>query len=138
MLNKNKIDKKMRRYVREHLDRGYSNQAVKKVLIAHGYDEHYVECLLRKHSELSFVKKYAIVVVLLILIPTLLFNPSSMNEQQEKVTGYATIISSKDEGCCTSICQQTSKNECFGKFVGAKKCNELEDCNVGCCIDKEG
>ena len=138
MLSKNNIDKKLKKYMKEHLSKGYSKHAVKKVLVNHGYDEFYVDGLLKRHSESQIVKKYAIFVFFLFLISFFSFNFISIKNQQQQITGYVTTISSSNDGCCTSICQQTSKYECYGKFIEGKKCNELEECNVGCCIDKEG
>ena len=134
MLSEKKVDKKLKGYIKEHLSKGYSKHSVKKVLANHGYDENYIGELIRKHSELQFVKAYSIFVSLLFAISILAFN--FMPSNQQKITGYATA--SGNEGCCTSICQQTSKSECYGKFAAGGKCNELNECNVGCCIDKEG
>ena len=136
MLSKNKIDEKLKKYVKEHLSKGYSKNAVKHVLVTHGYNENYVDGLLKKHSELQTVKAYSILVSLLFIISFFAVNTFNIKEKQQQITGYA--VSNLSEGCCTSICQQTSKNECYGKFVDGKNCNELEECNVACCIDKEG
>ena len=138
MLNKNKIDKMLKDYIKEHLSKGYSKNAVRKVLVDHGYNEHYIDCLIKQYSELQFIKKYAVVALLLFLISFFSLNVLQPKNQHEKITGYAAAISSGNEGCCTSICKQTAKNECYGKFAEGKKCSELDDCNVGCCIDKEG
>ena len=74
MLSKNNIDKKLKKYMKEHLSKGYSKHAVKKVLVNHGYDEFYVDGLLKRHSESQIVKKYAIFVFFLFLIlPTVQF-----------------------------------------------------------------
>ena len=135
MLSKNKIEKKLKGYVKGHLGKGYSKHAVKEVLVKHGYDESYIDKLLKRHSKLQFAKKSAIIALLLFTMSIFLFNLLPINKPQE-ITGAA--ISNIDEGCCTAICQQTSKNECYDKFVGNKKCSELEECNVGCCIDREG
>ncbi|MBI4143470.1 hypothetical protein HY487_01145 [Candidatus Woesearchaeota archaeon] len=135
MLSKKKIDKKLRSYIKEHLGKGYSKHAIKKMLVDHGYDENYVDGLIRKHAELDFVKKYAVIVSLLFIFSIFSFNITKINQSPE-ITGLA--ISAPSEGCCTSICQQTSRDECYGKFVAGGKCNQLEECNVGCCIDKEG
>ena len=133
MLGKNNIDKKLKTYVKEHLGKGYSNKAVKHVLVSHGYDDSYVDGLLKKHSELKFVKIYsAFALVLLVIFSFIIVKTST----QQKITGLA--VSSSNEGCCTSICQQTSKEECYSGFASGKKCSELEDCKVGCCIDREG
>lgn len=137
MLSKNKIDEKIDEYIKHHLSKGYSRQAVKKILLDYGYDEHYVDSLLRKQVEVQFVKKYAVITSLLFLISFSVFNLIPTKSIQQ-ISGFATVLSSSDEGCCLSVCKQTSKNECYGKFIGNKKCDELEDCNVGCCIDKEG
>ena len=138
MLSENKIDKKVKEYINEHLSKGYSKQAVKEVLINHGYDALYVNNSLRRHSELQFLKKSAIIASLLLIISIFAFNIIPLKNQPQKITAYAAAQSNKGEGCCTSICQQASKNECYGKFAQGKNCIELEDCNVGCCIDKEG
>lgn len=137
MLNKNKIDRKLKEYVREHLRKGYSKHAVKHVLVSNGYNERYVNELLSKHSEIQFVKRYAILISLLFVISIFSFGISPSKESQQKITGYAAVTGSS-EGCCTSLCRQTSKDECYGRFAENKDCNELEDCNVGCCIDGEG
>ena len=138
MLSKNKIDKKLEEYVKRNRHSGYSRKAVKKVLVDHGYDEQYVESLLKKHTEKQFVKRYAIAASILFLISIFAFNPFPIGKQKQELTGYATVISASDEGCCMSVCQQTGKDECYGDFAVNKKCDELEECTVGCCIDKEG
>ena len=138
MLSKKRIDKKLKKYIKEHLSKGYSKGAIRKVLINHGYDENYIDRLLKRHSELQFVKIYTIFVSLLFIISIFSLNLILPKNQQQRITGFAIKISSGDEGCCTAICQQTIKNECYGKFAQNKKCNELQECNVGCCIDKEG
>ncbi len=138
MLSKSKIDKKLKKYIKEHLSKGYTKQAVKHVLVNHGYNEPYVDGLLKKHSEIQFVKKYAMIVSLLVIFSAFSLNFVLTTNPQQKISGYATVLSTSDEGCCISICQQTSRNECYGNFAETKKCSALEDCNVGCCIDKEG
>lgn len=138
MLSKNKVEKRLKKYVKEHLGKGYTKHAVKKVLAAHGYDEFYIDRLLNEHSEQRFVRLYTIFVPLLLIISVFSFNLISMNGQPQQITGQAVTISRSDEGCCTAICQQTSKEECYSKFVENAKCNGLEDCKVACCIDKEG
>lgn len=135
MLSKNKIDERLKSYIREHSRQGYSKKAIKKVLVDHGYDENYVNSLLRKHSQIKLAKVSCILVSLLFIVSFFVLNGVEIKNQEQQITGYATTSS---EGCCTSICQQTSKNECYGKFIGNSKCSELDDCNVGCCIDKEG
>ncbi len=136
MLSKNKIDKRLRKYIKEHLSKGYSKHAIKHVLVNHGYDESYVERLFKKHNQLQFAKISSILISLLFVISFFTFNLIPIKKQPQQITGY--VISSNNEGCCTSICQQTSRSECYGKFIAGKKCNELEECNIGCCIDKEG
>ncbi|MBI2657945.1 hypothetical protein HYX08_04600 [Candidatus Woesearchaeota archaeon] len=137
MLSKKKIDKKLKDYIREHLGRGYSGQSVKKALVSHGYDENYVDSLLRKHSELQLVKAYSVFISLLFIVSFFAFDLFTIKSPPQEITGYA-VGSSSNEGCCTSVCQQTSKSACYGKFVPGAKCPDLEQCNVGCCIDKEG
>jgi len=138
MLNKKKIDKGLRNYIKEHLRKGYSKHAVKHVLLNHGYDESYVNSLLRQHSKIKLVKVYSILGSLFFLILIMFFRFNLIQTNKIQITGYAASIDSKDLGCCTSICQQSLKNECYGKFIEHKECKELDDCRVGCCIDKEG
>lgn len=88
MLNKKRLDKKLKEYIKEHLGKGYARHAIRKVLAEHGYNEAYISGLLKKHSELQFVKKYAVAVSLLFVIAFFSFNMiSGMNQQ--KITGYA-------------------------------------------------
>ena len=90
MLSKNKIDKNLKIYIREHLSKGYSRHAVRKVLSDHGYNEHYINELLKKHAEQQFMRKYAIMASLLFLISFILFNSVNfMQKNSQKITGYA-------------------------------------------------
>lgn len=41
-------------------------------------------------------------------------------------------------GCCDIMCEQTSRNDCQGNFFLGKECTKLDQCNFGCCIEKEG
>ena len=123
MLSKKKIDKRLRNYIKEHLSKGYSGHAVRHVLVRHGYDEDYVDGLIRRRSELQFIKIYSVFISLIFLVSVFAINLIPTKSQE--ITGYA--VSSSIEGCCTSICQQTSKNECYGKFVAGGKCNDLEE-----------
>lgn len=43
-----------------------------------------------------------------------------------------------DSGCCTLTCKQANENDCPNFFELGKKCNEIEKCNIGCCVDEEG
>lgn len=133
MLSRKKIDKRLGSYIKEHLSKGYSKHAVKKVLVEHGYDEGYVHGLIKKHEQQNFVKIYSISALLLFVFSFFAFNLAPISKSQQ-ITGYAV----EGEGCCTSICRQTSSNECHGKFIAGQKCSSLEECNVGCCIDREG
>ncbi len=138
MLNKKTVHKKLMNYVKENSSKGYSGHAIKKTLIEHGYDEIYVDGLLRKHTELKFMKGYVVAVFLLFVISVFAFNFFPIKSMQQKITGFAVSTGATEEGCCTSVCRQTSKNECYGSFTENKKCSEIKECDVGCCIDKEG
>ena len=87
MLSRSKIDKNLKKYIKKHLSQGYSRHAVKTALVNHGYSESYVGGLLRKHFELQFVKKHAIVVLILFTVSIFSFNLVS----SPQVTGYAAI-----------------------------------------------
>lgn len=136
MLSKNKIDRKLKEYIKGHLSKGYSKRAVRHVLVCHGYNEPYVDGLLRKHSEIQFVKKYAIIASLVFIISMLSFNilPS---EGQQKMTGYIISISSSNEGCCMPLCEQVPRNECYGIFIEDKECSEVKGCDIGYYTYKE-
>lgn len=133
MLSRKKTDKRLGSYIKEHLRGGYSRHAIKKVLVDHGYDEGYVRGLIRRHYQQNFAKIYSISALLLLLFSFFALNPAQSGQPQQ-ITGYA----AGGEGCCTSICRQTSSAECHGNFIAGQKCPSLEECNVGCCIDKEG
>jgi hypothetical protein len=47
------------------------------------------------------------------------------------------LVSYANFGCCDLICQETSLAECPGSFRAGRECNDLIQCNVGCCIDQE-
>ncbi len=138
MLDKNKTDKRLKKYIKEHLSKGYTKRAVKQVLSEHGYNERYIDGLLKKHSELQFVRLYSIFAPLLFAILFFAYSLLHINNQPQQITGYAVSIGTGNEGCCISVCHQTARNECYGKFIDGKKCSELDECSVGCCIDKEG
>jgi len=89
MLSKNKIDKKLKEYVKEHLSKGYSKHSVRKMLVSHGYDENYVDVLLKKNSELEFVKKYAVFVSFLFIASIFSFYSILDENQQQKITTFA-------------------------------------------------
>ncbi len=135
MLDKKKIDKRLKNYIKEHLSKGYSKNAVKKVLVDYGYDENYVDRLFKKHYQIQFAKVSSALLSLLFIISIFVSNIIPIKKEQQ-ITGY--VVSSGNEGCCISICQQTSKQECYARFAAGAKCTDLEECNIGCCIDKEG
>ena len=88
MLSKNQIDKKLKLYIKEHSKQGYSKHALKKVLINHGYNEAYIDNLLRKNSESEFVRKYAVIISLLFIISIFSLNFIPLKKQQQ-ITGYS-------------------------------------------------
>jgi len=127
MLTKKRIDNKLKGYIKEHASKGYSKAALKKVLVAHGYDETYVDGLIKKYSQMQFVKTYAVMASLLFIISIFLFNFMPAKKQQQ-ITAFATG-NNKAEGCCISTCRQELKSSCSGTFI-EKKCSEVEECKV--------
>lgn len=114
MLEKKKIDRKIKKYIRGCLGKGYTKPAVKKSLVSHGYSESYVEGLLRKHSELQFVKAYTLIVALLSITSILLFNIAQTNQGPE-ITGYAAAGNSTEQ-FCASICSPSPATDRHGAF----------------------
>jgi hypothetical protein len=55
--------------------------------------------------------------------------------KQSSITSFATFA---NQGCCEPICQQTGQSDCFGTFHAGLECTQLDQCNIGCCIDTEG
>lgn len=41
------------------------------------------------------------------------------------------------EGCCESFCKTTEYDKCPGNFNPSIACENIDDCNIGCCIDDE-
>ena len=68
MLKKTDIDRKLRKYIRQNLSRGYSKKSIKDTLVKHGYDESYVNKSIHKETELKFVNKYSILSIILFFV----------------------------------------------------------------------
>jgi hypothetical protein len=47
-------------------------------------------------------------------------------------------VSYANVGCCETICQETSADQCPNNFNAGKSCSEIQQCNMGCCVDIEG
>jgi hypothetical protein len=58
----------------------------------------------------------------------------SLNGGHKNPTGLSV---SSGSGCCEAMCQMTDETECPGKFHDSTTCDQLTECNVGCCVDKE-
>ena len=125
MLNKKRVDKNLRHYIRHHIGKGYSKHALKKVLVEHGYDESYVNGLMKKHYESEFMKKYSLIGSLTFII--LLISLNFIYQNKEGATAYVTK-DTDEKVCCIQDCMEKSKNECNGDFE-SKKCSEVQECN---------
>lgn len=55
-------------------------------------------------------------------------------ETPKSITGMATGI----YGCCEQFCTWKEQLECPAYFTPNKRCDQVDNCRVGCCIDKEG
>ena len=75
MISKIKIDRRLKKYIKEHSDKGYSKKAIRKVLTEHGYEENYIDVLVKKDSEAKFVKRYGVAIIALFFIAALFFRP---------------------------------------------------------------
>jgi hypothetical protein len=77
-------------------------------------------------------KKQIFVFLSIVITIVLTFTLISNRENFVGLVAYANI------GCCDLICQETSLAECPGNLHPGQDCNSIKQCNVGCCIDKEG
>jgi len=79
-------------------------------------------------------KKFYEVLLGILLIIIAVLSVQLIINNKELIIGkvaYANI------GCCDLNCQDTSLNNCPNNFNPGKKCNELPQCNIGCCVDFE-
>jgi hypothetical protein len=76
-------------------------------------------------------KKQILVFSSILVIIALAFTLISNRNNMVGLVSYANV------GCCDLICQETSLAECPGNFRAGRTCNDLIQCNVGCCIDQE-
>ena len=126
MLNKKRINKKLRNYIKSYSRKGYSKHSITEVLVEHGYDESYVDGLIKKHHEVEFVKKYSLIGSLTFIF--LLISLNFIYQNKEGATAY--VAKDTDEKvCCIQECLEKSKNECNGDFEN-KKCSEVEECSA--------
>ena len=76
-------------------------------------------------------KKQILVFSSILIIIVLTFTLISNRDNLVGLVSYANV------GCCDLICQETSLAECPGNFRAGRTCNDLIQCNVGCCVDQE-
>ena len=78
------------------------------------------------------MKKDAITIVVVVLFLFFgLFSQTNI-EKTGKASSYITI------GCCESICQITTEQQCEDSFYSNQECEDIDNCNLGCCVDTEG
>jgi hypothetical protein len=76
---------------------------------------------------------FAVVVILTGIFVSL---PSSKNTTNapNQLTGF--VVHGK--GCCIRYCEEVAEEDCLpGEYFDGKACGDLEQCNVGCCIDED-
>ena len=73
----------------------------------------------------------------LTIVTLLLVSASiTLNKGETKITGYAVNFG---QGCCELTCTETDSADCPANlFSLGESCFNLEECNLGCCIDGEG
>ena len=76
-------DKKLKKYVRTNVDKGYSLDNIKKGLIKYGYDPKFTEKLIHGYIIKNHIHRYVAVIALVILFSILLIKPT--------ITGYAIL-----------------------------------------------
>ena len=42
------------------------------------------------------------------------------------------------QGCCDTTCTETTESRCDGIWYDGEDCFDIQECNIGCCIDGEG
>ncbi len=65
-----KIEKRLQKYIKDCLSKGYSLISIRKGLITHGYDCSFVENLIRNYERKTFIFKTAPLIVVLLLVFT--------------------------------------------------------------------
>lgn len=90
MINKKKLDIKLRKYISHRLSRGHKRENIKSDLANYGYDEIYIESVIKKNLEAAFVKKYAIAAVLLFFVSAVYMNFMPSGEFG-KITGLVSL-----------------------------------------------
>ena len=126
-----RADKELKEYVKKNLDKGCSARSIRYTLMEAGYNED----LSRKTVRIAAAKKKLssapAIIIMILIVASAVF----LLKTNEDATGMVIL---PGWGCCGAICQVTSENECFGIFHRGENCEELDVCNVGCCIDREG
>ncbi len=69
---------------------------------------------------LGRIKNWFVICIILLVVPILLSTGSLAAD-----------------GCCTLTCKQSDESYCPNFFEAGENCNEIEQCNIGCCLDEE-
>ena len=133
MISKIKIDRRLKKYIKEHSDKGYSKKAIRKVLTEHGYEENYIDVLVKKDSEAKFVKRYGIAIIALFFIAALFFRPqiTGMVVSAEENKYIALNINYQDGTIKLNNLKITTAKDVIGEnkgsfiFMGLAKENEI-------------
>lgn len=87
MLSKEQIDKILRKYIKEQLHSGYSENSIRKVMSRCKYRDEHIEELFNTHYKQQRTKKFAVASGLLLLV--LFFSLPLVNQNRNQTpTGY--------------------------------------------------
>lgn len=128
---KMRTSKELKEYVKNNLNKGYSAKSIRDALLKAGYNEELSRKTVRIAAAKKTLSSAPAIIIMILIVASAIF----LLKTNENPTGMVIL---PGWGCCESICQITSEDECFGIFHRGENCEELDVCNIGCCIDKEG
>ena len=92
----NELNKSIRGYVKKQFDKGYSKNAIKKVMVMSGYHEEFIDFMFKKHTALQSIKRHAAIVSVLLLASIFYF--SFLLVPNKNATGFVVKGEQNDNG----------------------------------------
>ncbi len=76
------------------------------------------------------------IIISLTILAIILVSFSFTLKPKQQITGNVVL---PNHGCCDLTCTETSFTDCPSNFFhDQESCFDLDECNIGCCIDDEG